>query len=218
MHGPVGHEPTLPEGIRFPIRLMTKTSPHYLQANEQAEKTLEMAKQQSCKAKDSGQDLYLTLLEYQNPPSCGLLYSPAEVLMHPETRTSLLMNIQQLSSKIAGGMKDLQTSQRKQKKLLDGNSYRLQEAYKTNRENWKKKRHCQIILASKGTGTQCLNTRHLQTASGHISAKTTTSAGQGWVGERQLPEPFLGRQNWADTPEQIGPMRTRPKLNIKPSA
>ena len=68
---------------------LQKSSPTYLQSNGRAENAVKTAKQLLKKAIESGNDFYLSLLDWQNTPTEGLDSSPAQRIFGRRTRTSL---------------------------------------------------------------------------------------------------------------------------------
>jgi len=67
----------------------TTSSPLYPQANGLAEKSVQTAKRLLSKAKKSGTDPYLALLDYRNTPRDDTLGSPVQRLMGRRTKTTL---------------------------------------------------------------------------------------------------------------------------------
>ena len=65
------------------------SSPRYPQSNGLVENAVEMAKRLMRRAKKSGQDCFLSLLDFRNTPTQGMTSSPAQRLMSRRTRTLL---------------------------------------------------------------------------------------------------------------------------------
>ena len=65
------------------------SSPGYPQSNGKAESGVKVAKQLLKKAKDSGRDQYLAILDYRNTPTQGVNSSPAQRMLNRRTRTLL---------------------------------------------------------------------------------------------------------------------------------
>ncbi len=65
------------------------SSPGYPQSNGKAESAVKTAKRLMRKAKMSGQDPYLAILDHRNTPTQGLNASPAQRLLSRRTRTLL---------------------------------------------------------------------------------------------------------------------------------
>ena len=68
---------------------LRKSSPTYPQSNGRAENAVKTAKQLLKKAISSGNDFYLSLLDWRNTPTEGLDSSPAQRIFGRRTRTSL---------------------------------------------------------------------------------------------------------------------------------
>ena len=68
---------------------LRKSSPTYPQSNGRAENAVKTAKQLLKKAISSGNDFYLSLLDWRNTPTEGLDSSPAQRIFGRQTRTSL---------------------------------------------------------------------------------------------------------------------------------
>ena len=65
------------------------SSPGYPQSNGKAESGVKTAKRLLKKAKDSGRDQYLAILDYRNTPTQGVNSSPAQRMLNRRTRTLL---------------------------------------------------------------------------------------------------------------------------------
>ena len=65
------------------------SSPHYPQSNGNIEKAVKLAKRLLTKAKASGQDPYLAILDLRNTPSASIGTSPVQRLFGRRTRTLL---------------------------------------------------------------------------------------------------------------------------------
>ena len=65
------------------------SSPDYPQSNGKVENAIKTAKSLMKKAKESGQDFYLSLLAWRNTPTEGMGSSPAQRLFSRRTKTSL---------------------------------------------------------------------------------------------------------------------------------
>ncbi|XP_028413869.1 uncharacterized protein K02A2.6-like [Dendronephthya gigantea] len=63
------------------------SSPGYPKSNGKSENAVRTAKRLMKKAKESGRDLYLSLLDWRNTPSEGIGYSPVQRLFCRRTRT-----------------------------------------------------------------------------------------------------------------------------------
>ncbi|XP_052746964.1 uncharacterized protein LOC128199832 [Bicyclus anynana] len=72
------------------VRHMT-SSPHYPQSNGKSERTVQTVKQLLKKCIDSGQDFYISLLNYRTTPRDGI-DSPAQILMGRRLNTKLPIN------------------------------------------------------------------------------------------------------------------------------
>jgi len=70
------------------------SSPHYPRSNGQAEAAVKVAKAIMTKAKHSGTDVYMALLDYRNTPHSSTNLSPAEVMLNGKTRTATLPQYQ----------------------------------------------------------------------------------------------------------------------------
>lgn len=67
----------------------TTISPGHSQANGQAESAVKSAKRLLCKAKDSGSDTFMAILDVRNTPTQGIGRSPAQQLLNRRTKTQL---------------------------------------------------------------------------------------------------------------------------------
>ena len=65
------------------------SSPDYPQSNRKVENAIKTAKSLMKKARESGQDFYLSLLAWRNTPTEGMGSSPAQCLFSKRTKTSL---------------------------------------------------------------------------------------------------------------------------------
>ena len=65
------------------------SSPDYPQSNGKVENAIKTAKSLMKKARESGQDFYLSLLAWRNTPTEGMGSSPAQLLFSRHTKTSL---------------------------------------------------------------------------------------------------------------------------------
>lgn len=65
------------------------SSPRYPQSNGMAEKAVNIAKQIIRKCNEDKRDVELGLLAYRNTPVAGLKYTPAQMLMNREVRTTI---------------------------------------------------------------------------------------------------------------------------------
>ena len=70
------------------------SSPHYPRSNGQAEAAVKVAKAIMTKAKHSGTDVYMALLDYRNTPHSSTNLSPVEVMLNRKTRTATLPQYQ----------------------------------------------------------------------------------------------------------------------------
>ena len=70
---------------------LTTSSPHFPQSNGLAERNVQTVKNLFKKAKESGRDPEMALLEFRNTPITGLNSSPAQLLMGRRLRSSLPM-------------------------------------------------------------------------------------------------------------------------------
>jgi len=66
------------------------SSPHYPRSNGQAEAAVKVAKAIMKKAKASGTDVYIALLDYRNTPHSATGLSPAEVMVNRKMRSCTL--------------------------------------------------------------------------------------------------------------------------------
>ncbi|XP_052784542.1 uncharacterized protein K02A2.6-like isoform X2 [Mya arenaria] len=101
------------------------SSPRHSSSNGLAERTVQTVKRLLVKAKDSGHDPYLALLEYRNTPMSDCKQSPMQLLMSRRTRSVLPTTISQLLPKTVNSKSvrsAIQTSKRKQKIVYDKNT------------------------------------------------------------------------------------------------
>ena len=96
------------------------SSPHFPQSNGLAERHVQTVKNIIRKAKDSGSDVSLALLELRNTPIAGMAESPAQLLMGRNLRSSLPMMPAQLSTPYSQTCRQkLESRQVKQKLQYD---------------------------------------------------------------------------------------------------
>ena len=70
---------------------LVTSSPRYPQSNGMAERNVQTIKNLFKKAKDAGNDEYLTMLEFRNSPITGFYQSPAHLLMGIRLQSALPM-------------------------------------------------------------------------------------------------------------------------------
>lgn len=90
------------------------SSPGYPQSNGKAESAVKTVKRLLHKAKASGQDPYLALLDHRNTPSQGLDTSPAQRLLSRRTRTLLPVKTSLLLPKVIPAEQALLSNQLRQ--------------------------------------------------------------------------------------------------------
>lgn len=90
------------------------SSPGYPQSNGKAESAVKTAKRLLHKAKASGQDPYLALLDHRNTPSQGLESSPAQRLLNHRTRSLLPAKNNLLQPKVVQAEQALFNNQQRQ--------------------------------------------------------------------------------------------------------
>lgn len=98
------------------------SSPHYPKSNGLAERTVQTVKRLLQKAKDSGHEPYLALLEYKNTPLSDCNRSPVQLLMSKRTRSIMPTTVTQLLPKVVNPdfvRSSIQTSKNKQKNNYD---------------------------------------------------------------------------------------------------
>lgn len=88
-------------GIHF-----NPSSPKYPQSNGMAERNVAIAKSLITKAAESGQELYLALLEFRNTPIHNLGASPAQILFSRRCRTQIPTHESKLEPEIKINIKD----------------------------------------------------------------------------------------------------------------
>lgn len=101
------------------------SSPRHPSSNGLAERTVQTVKRLLQKAKDSGHDPYLALLEYKNTPMADCKQSPVQLLMSRRTRSILPTTNQQLLPKTVNPKlvrSAIQLSKNKQKQSYDKNA------------------------------------------------------------------------------------------------
>ena len=82
------------------------SSPHYPQSNGKIENAVKLAKRLLTKAKASGQDPYLAILDWRNTPSASIGTSPVQRLFGRRTKTRLPTAGALLQPKIVEGTED----------------------------------------------------------------------------------------------------------------
>lgn len=90
------------------------SSPGYPQSNGKAESAVKTAKRLLHKAKASGQDPYLALLDHRNTPTQGLESSPAQRLLNRRTRSLLPAKNSLLQPKVIQADQALVNNQQRQ--------------------------------------------------------------------------------------------------------
>ncbi|XP_028412533.1 uncharacterized protein K02A2.6-like [Dendronephthya gigantea] len=96
------------------------SSPGYPQSNGQVERTVQTVKKLLKKADESGQDPYLSILEYRNSPLDSFNKSPAQLLMSRRLKSRLPTITSLLQPQIQQNVvKKLRSSQQIQKKYYD---------------------------------------------------------------------------------------------------
>lgn len=93
------------------------SSPHYPQSNGKIENAVKTAKKLLIKAKASGQDPYLAILDWRNTPSPSIGSSPVQRLFGRRTKTLLLTAGTLSQPKIMEGTED-KLKERKTKQAL----------------------------------------------------------------------------------------------------
>ena len=93
------------------------SSPHYPQSNGKIENAVKTAKKLLTKAKASGQDPYLAILDWRNTPSPSIGSSPVQRLFGRRTKTLLPTAGTLLQPKIMEGTED-KLKERKTKQAL----------------------------------------------------------------------------------------------------
>lgn len=99
--------------------VVTTTSPHYAQANGQAERAIQTIKKLLKKAEESGTDPNIALLQYRNAPIADLNVSPSQLLMSRVLRTKLPVSSEVLYPMVVDGRQQLQARQDRQKRYYD---------------------------------------------------------------------------------------------------
>jgi hypothetical protein len=108
---------TFAHDYEFELR---KSSPTFPQSNGRAENAVKTAKQLLKKAISSGNDFYLSLLDWRNTPTEGLDSSPAQRLLGRQTRTSLPTTTQLLKPKAPKNVRaNMITKKNKQRKYYN---------------------------------------------------------------------------------------------------
>ena len=82
------------------------SSPHYPQSNGKIENAVKSAKKLLIKAKASGQDPYLAILDWRNTPSTSIGTSPVQRLFGRRTKTLLPTAGKMLQPKIVEGTEE----------------------------------------------------------------------------------------------------------------
>jgi hypothetical protein len=107
------------------------SSPEYPQSNGQIERTVQTVKKLLKKADESGQDPYLSILEYRNSPLDSVMKSPAQLLMSRRLKTRLPTITPLLQPQVpSNAAKELRSRQRIQKKYYDVGSRVLPPLHK----------------------------------------------------------------------------------------
>ncbi|KAL6455331.1 hypothetical protein MHYP_G00362250 [Metynnis hypsauchen] len=102
------------------------SSPGYPQSNGKAESAVKMAKRIMKKAKASGRDPYLAILDHRNTPSQGLNTSPVQRLFSRRTRTLLPITDNLLKPEIQQNTQGLRNNQHRQIKYYNRTAKDLQ--------------------------------------------------------------------------------------------
>lgn len=97
----------------------TTSSPGYPQSNGKAESAVKTAKRLMTKAKMSGRDPYLAILDHRNTPTQGLDSSPAQRLLSRRTRTLLPIRESLLEPKVTDATAGLRRNQQRQAKYYN---------------------------------------------------------------------------------------------------
>jgi hypothetical protein len=114
---------------------MTFISPGHSQANGKVESTVKIAKRLIKKAKKSGNDLNLALLQIRNTPTEGMNSTPAQRLFQRRTRTLLPMKHSQLKPQV---QKDVYNRSAKDlRSLKPGETVRVQ-SIRPHKKEWQK--------------------------------------------------------------------------------
>ena len=79
-----------------------KSSPHYMQSNDLAEKCVQIVKNLFYKAQEEGTDLYKSLMMYRNTPLSNTLQSPMQIMQSQTARTQLPMSSAARAQQVLG--------------------------------------------------------------------------------------------------------------------
>jgi hypothetical protein len=191
----------------------TTSSPKYPQSNGFAERMVQTVKKLFQKARDSGEDAYLAVLNYRTTPISSTLPSPAEILMNRKLRTRLDITTDRMktkgSSKVKKTLKELQ---QKQKQHYDKTAKSLPELHKddkvfiNNQGKWQpatvmnKTNMPRSYIVQTDTGTYRRNRRDLLKVHSRSDNASTPNKDKGQTECNVSAPQTLGIQN-KNTPE-----------------
>ena len=183
------------------------SSPGHAKGNGKAESAVKIAKNLMRKAKDSGKDPYIALLDYRNTPTQGLNTSPAQRLFNRRTRTLLPTTAKLLEQKTLDPIKTVNDIQRKKDKmkfyydrtskplkpLEEGDVIRM-KPFNMRNKTWKKAKVTERLddrsyLVETDYGMYRRNRQDLK--SSNETTSPTTQAPQMAPLPMQVPEPKL---------------------------
>lgn len=137
----------------------TTSSPTYPQSNGLAERMVQTLKKLFQKAKDSGEDVYLALLNYRTTPISSTLPSPAEILMNRKLRTRLDINTDRLKTKGSHKVKKtLKERQSRQKQQYDKTAKSLPTLHKDDK----------VYISDKGKWRPATVVKHTDTPRSYL--------------------------------------------------
>lgn len=116
----------------------TTSSPTYPKANGFAERMVQTMKNLLTKTHESGEDLYLAMLNYRSTPVNNTMPSPAELLTNRKFRTRLTLRMKPKKNKI---MREMKRQQEKSKQQYDKHAKSLpdlhtqEKVYMRNKED-----------------------------------------------------------------------------------
>ena len=205
----------------------TTTSPRYPQSGGLHEKTVQTAKRILEKTKESGEDVYLALLDYRNTPINGT--SPAQALMNRTLKSTIPTTPQRLTPTLLDHEEFIarrQTDQRKQKEYYDRNAQpqlpHLQEGEivrmkKTPESTWEPAKvvskhqtpRSYVVQAENGTSYR-RNRRHLLKLKGNYTYESPTEEYSDETQSPVLSEESTEKEHGVtDTENQALPEGTR---------
>ena len=139
----------------------TTSSPRYPQSNGFAERMVQTLKNLLQKARDSGNDPYLAVLNYRSTPVSNTIPSPAEILMNRQLRTRLNTPSKKSRKKTNGIREKLKERQMKQKQYYDKGAKELpilkpkEHVYLNENDEWKP---AVVVRASKSPRSYYIQT------------------------------------------------------------